>query len=124
MAVVTIRVGGRDYQVACDDGQEEQLRFLADDVDDRVRLLIHRMGGSPGEFMALLLTTLTMSDELIENKKEIEKCLGEIRKLRSYTDQQAKQDPDNRIAQMEVAMAVTLEEIAARIEKIADGVEG
>ncbi len=70
MTTVTIKVGGRDYRVACDDGQEEQLRFLADEVDDRVQALTFGLDNNPGEGMALLLAALTMSDELIELKKE------------------------------------------------------
>ena len=60
MAVVHIHIGGREYDIACDDGQEEHLRFLADEVDDRIRALIFGMGSNPGEGMSLLLTALTM----------------------------------------------------------------
>ncbi len=81
MAIVHIRVNGRDYDIACDDGQEEQLRLLADEVDDRVRALVFSMGNHPGEAMALLLASLTMADEIIENKKEIEKISTEVSRL-------------------------------------------
>jgi cell division protein ZapA len=128
MSVVTIKVNGRDYQIACDDGQEEDLRLLADDVDERVRSLTMRMGSNPGEFMALLLTSLTMADELIENKKEIDKYAAELRRLQSLlssTPRSAAGDAkgDARMEQMEAAMTMTLEDIAQRIEKIADQIE-
>jgi len=70
MTAVTIKVAGRDYRIACDDGQEEHLRFLADELDDRVHSLIFGMESNPGEAMSLLLAALTMADELIELKKE------------------------------------------------------
>lgn len=44
MTAVTIKVGGRDYRIACDDGQEEHLRFLADEVDERLQSLLFPPG--------------------------------------------------------------------------------
>lgn len=122
MAVVTIKVGGRDYQVACDDGQEEQLRLLADDIDERLRALLFGMKGNPpGEGLGLLLTALTMADELSEQKREIERLAADCQQLRSHMGGELA--AEGRIAEMEDAMAVTLEEIAARIERIAGQVE-
>jgi cell division protein ZapA len=116
MTTVTIKVGGRDYRIACDDGQEEHLRLLADDVDDRVRSLIFGMENNPGESMSLLLTALTMADELVELKRENERL------SRGGGFGTAPAD-EHRILEMEAAMAATLDEIASRIEKIADQVE-
>jgi len=123
MSIVQIRVNGKEYSVACDDGQEEQLRFLADEVDDRIRSLVFSMGSNPGEGMALLLTALTMADELIENKKEIEKIAAEVNRLGSLVNDDQKAAQDTRLVEIEHAMVVTLEEIAQRIEKIADQIE-
>lgn len=116
MTAVTIRVGDRDYRIACDDGQEEHLRFLADEVDDRVRSLLFGMNNNPGEAMALLMTALTMADELTELKKENERLSARAPLDMGEADEQ-------RMREMEAAMAATLDEIAGRIEKIADQVE-
>lgn len=116
MAVVHIRINNKLYDLACDDGQEEQLRLLADEVDERVQALVYRMGGNPGDAMALLLTALTMADEINENKKEIHRLNSGLGPVEPAPSEQ-------RMAQIEAAMAVTLEEIAQRIEKIADQVE-
>ncbi|MDX1974097.1 MAG: cell division protein ZapA [Rickettsiales bacterium] len=112
MAVVRLKVGGRDYQVACDDGQEEHLRILADEVDDRVRSLTYNATQKPSEGMALLMAALMLSDELIEKKKENES-----------SSRSKSTSADYRFVEMEAAMAVTLEEIALRIERIADQIE-
>lgn len=117
MAIVHIRVGGREYDLACDDGQEEHLRFLADEVDERVRALTFGAGASVTEAMGLLLATLTMADEIIDNKKEIEKLASAPKSASNGAATQA------RLAEIESAMAGTLNDIAARIEKIADSVE-
>jgi cell division protein ZapA len=123
MAVVHIRVGGREYDVACDDGQEDQLRLLADEVDDRVRALLYGMGSNPGENMALLLTSLTMADELIENKKEIQATQVEIARLSRLLEEQMRATQEGRITEIEAAMTATLDDIASRIEKIAEQIE-
>lgn len=104
MATVTIKVGGRDYRIACDDGQEEHLRRLADEVDERLQSLLFGMGADPGEGMALLMTALTMADELAEMKRE----------------KQVPAESEDRTREIEEVMAATLEEIAGRIERIAD----
>lgn len=122
MSIVHIRVNGKEYDVACDDGQEEHLRLLADEVDDRVRAVAYGMG-NPSENMALLLTALMMADEAIENKKEIKKIATEIEQVKTRVDDDKKTAQDDRMAEIETAMAVTLEEIAARIEKIATQME-
>lgn len=112
MAAVTIRVGGRDWRVACDDGQEERLRVLADEVDERVRSLIFSAGESLSDNMALLLTALTMADEIAELKEENSS-------LRANGGVNVAVTGEDRVREMEEAMAATLEEIAGRIEKIA-----
>lgn len=123
MAIVHIRINDRDYDIACDDGQEEQLRILADDIDDRVRSLVFNMGTNPGEAMALLLASLTMADEIAENKREIDAIGREVRQLRRIAEQNANAIGEEQLVEMENAMAHTLNEVAARIEKIAEHVE-
>jgi len=123
MALVGLRIQGRQYEVACDDGQENHLRTLADEVDDRVRALVKAMGGSVTTDMAMLLAALTMADELLENKKENQEIAAEVQRLASLTNDDRHMGQGERMADIEQAMATTLEEIALRIEKIADQVE-
>ena len=123
MAIVHIRLSNREYDIACDDGQEDHLRGLAREVDDRIKALIKGMGSNPGESMALVLTSLMMADELIENKKEVSKIALEVKRLSSLVNEDQKIEQDGRMLEMETAMASTLEEIALRIEKIAEAIE-
>ncbi len=123
MAVVHIRIHGREYDVACDDGQEEHLRFLADEVDERVRSLGFGMSNNPGEAMSLLLAALTMGDEIVENKREIKELAGQVKRLVAQAAEDKKPAQPDRMVEIESAMAVTLEEIALKIEKIADRIE-
>jgi len=121
MAVVRIRVHGKEYQVACDDGQEEQLQFLASEVDERMKTLLHGMKSHPGEVMSLLLTALMMADEAYENRREIDYLNTEVNRL--ATTPEVKQEGSDRMTEIENTMIATLEDIAARIERIADRIE-
>ena len=119
MTIVAVKINGREYHLACDDGQEEHLRLLADDVDERVRDLVSRMGGGTGEVMGFLLAAITMADELIENKREIEQLASGTPQFSALLEGQSSSDA----VYTESAMASTLDEIAERIEKIAQRIE-
>lgn len=123
MALIRIRINNREYDVACDDGQEDHLRALAGEVDGRVRGLVRSMGANPGESMALALIALTMADEIIENKRETSKIAAEVQRLAALVNDDRKMEQEGRMYEIENAMAVTLDEIALRIEKIAEQVE-
>ncbi len=115
MSVVNIKIGGRDYQVACGDGQEEHLRLLADEVNDRINVLFFSSKSNkskPSEPMMLVMAALMLADELLESKKETD-----------YFMTHAPEDNGMKAREIEAAMAVTLEDIAARIEKIAETAE-
>lgn len=67
MAEVNILVNDRTYKVACQDGQEERLLRLAAHLDRESRALVGDLG-QIGEARLLLLTALTVCDELFEVK--------------------------------------------------------
>ena len=123
MAVVGLRINGRQYEVVCDDGQEDHLRMLADEISDRMRSLLRNMGANPGGDMAMMLTALTMADEIIENKKENQDLATEVRRLASLLNADKQREHEGQMVEIEQSMVATLEEIAIRIEKIADQVE-
>lgn len=122
MSTVPIKINGKEYQIACDDGQEEHLRALSFDLDERINQLAFQMGGNPGEVMGLLLAGLMMSDEMAENKREIERLGREVRELTRRVSE-IRPTGTARAAEMEHAMLETLNELAIRIEKIADQTE-
>lgn len=123
MATVAVRINGKEYPIACDDGQEEHLQSLALDLNERIGQLQYQMGGNPGEVMGLLLAGLMMSDEVTENTKEIERLQGEVRRLTQAVGQARPPLDAGRMVEMERAMVDTLNEITHRIEKIAEQVE-
>ncbi len=65
MAQVTVNVNGRDYDLGCADGEEDQLRALADALDKRMRMLIGEVG-HVGDNRLLMMLGLLLLDELNE----------------------------------------------------------
>ena len=67
MSDVTLEVGGRKYTVACQDGQEDNVRRLAGMIDDKIGSLGANV--SANEAKNLLFAALLLADELDEAKK-------------------------------------------------------
>ncbi len=105
MAEVEIRVNGRDYRVACDDGQEERLQTLAAFFNDYVTDLSAELG-QIGDARLMLLSSLTVCDELFELRER-------VRDLENAGDAL---DPDTVGAAGRAVEAAT-----ARIREIAEG---
>lgn len=124
MGNVNISVYGRSYQVACDAGQEEHLRDLSFEIDERVRAMARHMDGA-GEYMLLLLTSLMLADEVRDVKQELVNLQHHYSQLSEQVGAGAGGDAanDSRLLEMEAAMAETLQEVALRIEKIAEQIE-
>ena len=63
MARVTVKVNGRTYEVACEDGQEEHILSLASYVDEKVQQLVAEVG-QVGEPRLLVMSAILIADEL------------------------------------------------------------
>jgi cell division protein ZapA len=62
MSNVTLKIGGRDYVVACAEGEEDRVASLGALIDDKVRSI----GGAHSEPRQLLYAALLLADELSE----------------------------------------------------------
>lgn len=109
MAHVTVTINGRQYQVACDDGQEAHLSRLGTYVDNRVRELVAAVGQA-GDARLLVMVSLLLADELSDAYSE----LDSIRK---------KSEGVARIIESEEKVSRALENVAERIEGIAAEIE-
>jgi cell division protein ZapA len=67
MAEISITINGRNYGIACDDGQERRVQELARYVDSRLRD-IARSGAATNETHLLVLTTIILADEIADMK--------------------------------------------------------
>lgn len=113
MAQVSVTIAGRQYRMACDEGQEEHLMRLARDVDARIAQL-RTAFGEIGDQRLTVMAAVTIVDELFEAR-------ARIRALESDLDGQrdARASALARIEASEEAVARTIDEAAERLEKLA-----
>jgi cell division protein ZapA len=71
MAQVNIQINGRDYLIACEDGEEKHLTFLAEYINSQVDGLVESVG-QVGEARLLLMASLLVADELAEASQELD----------------------------------------------------
>jgi cell division protein ZapA len=103
MATVTVEINGRPYAVGCADGQEERVRILAKQFDANVRQVAADVG-HVGDLRLFLMGALVLADELHEARLAVG----------STPVSQTAPPPDAGVAE-------ALNAVAARIEKIAQG---
>lgn len=65
MAEVSININGRQFGIACDDGQEQRVADLAHFINGRVKD-IAKSGGATNESHLLVLASLVMADEMFD----------------------------------------------------------
>ena len=69
MAQVIANIAGRQFRLACEDGQEEHLQALAKDIDQRV-IDLRRKFGEIGDTRLTVMAALMLEDELVEATRE------------------------------------------------------
>jgi cell division protein ZapA len=121
MKKVDITLNNHTYTLACDPSQEIHLSQLAEEVDQRCREIKERMPRA-GESMLLVMTALTLADELYEARQEAgllhEKlAIGETLNL---NDKETPPIISHAAAQN---LALALEDISQQIDSIAMQVE-
>ena len=81
MANVNIKFNGKEFLLSCEDGQEEHLEELSNNLNEKFNSLKSKLGNL-GENKLLLITSITLMDEYFETKKKIEEKKEEIEKLK------------------------------------------
>ena len=80
MANVNITFNGKEFLLSCDDGQEEHLIELAEQLNNKFVNLKSQLGNI-GENKLLLITSVKVMDEYFETKKKIEEKKRELNNL-------------------------------------------
>jgi cell division protein ZapA len=70
MAQVNATIAGRQFRLACEDGQEEHLQTLAKDLDERIEGLRKKFG-EIGDTRLTVMAALMVADELSEAARNI-----------------------------------------------------
>ena len=96
MATVNATIAGRQFRLACEDGQEEHLQSLAKDIDDRITELRKKFG-EIGDTRLTVMAALMVSDELADAARKIrrmEEELGALQDARVVSSDRARAASD------------------------------
>ena len=112
MSHVSVTIHGRQYRMACEDGQEEHLGRLAKDLDQRIEQLKASFGAI-GDMRLIVMAVLTLGDELTEAAKRMRRLEEELTAL-----QDARVTSSERAQAMQIAVANALNSASERIESV------
>lgn len=111
MSHINVTINGRQYRMACEEGQEMRLLKLVEDLESRVEALRGKFG-EIGDQRLTVMAALTACDELVDAAQRIralEQELENVRGVRVATVDRARQTQN--------ALANALNAAAERIER-------
>jgi cell division protein ZapA len=112
MSQVSVTINGRQFRMACEDGQEPHLMELARDLDTRIEGLRSKFG-EIGDTRLTVMAALTIADALAETEQRVKRLEGEVAAMQDARSAAADRA---RVAQDSVAAALTA--AAERIELV------
>ena len=80
MANVNVKFNNKDYLLSCDDGQEENLKELANHLDSKYNELKKNLGNI-GENKLLLITAIQMVDDYFNIFQKVKNTKNDFEKL-------------------------------------------
>lgn len=114
MSEVNVVVGGRNFRMACDDGQEDHLTELARRFDAAVDEM--RAGfGEVGDQRLTVMAAILMIDRLDEAEQKIVALQEQIEAFGSS---------DRNFDALNARFAQILQNAAGRVEQLADALDG
>jgi cell division protein ZapA len=113
MSHINVTINGRQYRMACEEGQEARLLKLADDLESRIQSLRGKFG-EIGDARLTVMAALTACDELLDAGQRIRNLEQELEALRNV-----RLAAVDRARATQVAVANALNAAADRIEKTA-----
>ena len=122
----TIEIGGKNFEVACQVGEEDYLHSAARMLDAEARTLISQIGRLPEARMLLMAglmladKTAGVEDKLREIQSQVADLEGELQRLR---DVPAPEPGRIEVPVVPESVTDSLAELAARAEALAAEVE-
>ena len=112
MSQVSVTINGRQFRMACEDGQEEHLTTLARELDSRIESLRGKFG-EIGDTRLTVMAALTIADELGEMGTRVNRLEEELMAV-----QEAHVATTDRHKATQAAIAASLTSAAERIESV------
>ncbi len=108
---INVTINGRQYRIACEEGQEVRLLKLAESFESRIQNLRGKFG-EIGDTRLTVMAALTVCDEMLDASHRIRNLEEELDALRGVRVTAA-----DRAKAMQTAVANALNSAADRIEK-------
>jgi len=111
MSHINVTINGRQYRMACEEGQEVRLLKLAENLESRIQSLRGKFG-EIGDARLTVMAALTVCDELVDTSQRIRSLEDELGKLRDVRVAAV-----DRARDTQAAVANALNAAAERIER-------
>jgi cell division protein ZapA len=111
MSHINVTLNGRQYRMACEEGQQARLLKLAENLESRIQSLRGKFG-EIGDARLTVMAALTVCDELLDANSRIRTLEEELEALRDVRIAAA-----DRAKATQTAVANALNAAADRIEK-------
>jgi cell division protein ZapA len=108
---INVTINGRQYRMACEEGQEARLLKLAESLEERIQNLRGKFG-EIGDARLTVMAALTVCDELADAGNRIRNLEEELAALRDVRTAAA-----DRARATQLAVSNALNAAADRIEK-------
>ncbi|EJF91769.1 hypothetical protein MEG_01733 [Bartonella tamiae Th307] len=112
MATISVTIDGKTYRMACDEGQEDHLTGLANQLDQYI-LHLKSSFGEIGDHRLSVMAGIMVMDELAETQRQLEQLKKDNEDLRQNTLQLSQASKH-----YETNVAKTLDKAAAHIETL------
>jgi cell division protein ZapA len=111
MSHINVTINGRQYRMACEEGQEARLLQLAESFESRIESLRGKFG-EIGDARLTVMAALTVCDELFDASERIRRLEEELEALRGVRVAAA-----DRARATQTAVVNALNAAAERIER-------
>ncbi len=125
MPEVTIAIGGREFEVACQEGEEHFLQAAARMLDTEAQTLLGQIGRMP-ETRMLLMAGLLLADKAAgadDRAQAMERKVGQMQAALEAAQEAARTPQTIEVARIPDEVTDTLAELAARAEALASEVD-
>ena len=124
---VEITIGGRSFEVACQEGEEQYLLSAAQLLDTEAQVLVTQIGRMP-EARMLLMAGLMLADKTAGLEERLRETQDKLKAVPESELADLKARPAPKPEKVEVAvipddLTDALAEIAARAESLADALD-
>jgi cell division protein ZapA len=110
---VNVTINGRQFRMACEDGEEDHLRQLANELDERI-VALRGQFGEIGDARLTVMAALMVADSLSETTRKIRRLEDELATL-----QDSRVTASDRSNATQAAVVAAFTAAAERIEGLA-----